>query len=60
MSTTARVFSGEDSTCTRMEPNLQLTDEQWGLIFDLFANPDANPAGGRPRVSPRDYVEGIL
>lgn len=60
MPTPARLSSVEGSTGTRMEPNSQLTDEQWGLISDLLANPDANPAGGRPRVAPRDCVEGIL
>ena len=60
MPTAARLSSVEGSTGTRMEPNSQLTDEQWRLISDLFTNPDANPAGGRPRVAPRDCVEGIL
>jgi transposase len=42
------------------EPKPQLTDEQWLLIADLFSNDPPGPAGGRPRVAPRDCVEGIL
>jgi transposase len=43
-----------------MEPEPQLSDEQWSLIADLF--PDAPPSekGGRPRRSSRECVEGIL
>ena len=47
-------------TGARMELELQLTDEQWGQISELFENPDPNPAGGRPRCSARLCVEGIL
>ena len=42
------------------EPKRQLTDEQWLLIADLFANDRPGPEGGRPRVPPRRCVEGIL
>ena len=42
------------------EPELELTDEQWNLIADLFVEPPAGPKGGRPRVASRPCVEGIL
>jgi transposase len=45
---------------SRMEPEPQLTDEQWLLIADLFRNAPPGPQGGRPRVAPRACVEGIL
>ncbi len=38
----------------------QLNDEQWALIADLFAEPPANPRGGRPRAEARRCLEGIL
>ena len=47
-------------TGARMELELQLTDDQWGQISDLFENPDPNPEGGRPRCDSRLCVEGIL
>ncbi len=42
-------------TGSRMEPNVSLvqpalTDEQWLLIADLFAEPKPDPRGGRPRL----------
>ena len=60
MSQVARDSTVEVVAGTRMGPELQLTDEQWGLVSDLFANPDPNPEGGRPRQDPRLCVEGIL
>ena len=42
------------------EPELELTDEQWNLIADLFVEPPVGPKGGRPRVASRPCVEGIL
>ena len=60
MSQVARVPTVEVVAGARMEPELQLTDEQWGLVSDLFANPDPNPEGGRPRQDPRLCVEGML
>ena len=47
-------------TGSRMEPEYELTDEQWNLIADLFPNPKPSPKGGRPRVTPRACVEGII
>ena len=45
---------------SRKEPELQLTDEQWLLIADLFSDPPPSEKGGRPRRTARDCVEGIL
>ena len=50
----------EASTESAMEPELELTDEQWNLIADLFVECPVGPKGGRPRVASRPCVEGIL
>ncbi len=42
------------------EPALQLSDEQWGLISDLFPTPAPGPQGGRPHADSRACFEGIL
>ena len=42
-----------------MEPEFELTDDQWGLISDLFDDPPPSPLGGRPRASSRDCFEAI-
>ena len=52
--------AGRNQTGSRTEPKPELTDKQWLLIADLFADPDPSPAGGRPRVAPRPCLEGIL
>jgi len=52
--------SRDTNAGSRMEPNLQLTDEQWLLIADLFPHEPPDRKGGRPRVAPRLCVEGIL
>jgi len=31
----------------------ELSDEQWLLIADLFANPETSPKSGRPMADPR-------
>ena len=54
-----------DSAGSRIEPDTralrpELSDEQWLLIADLFANAKPSPKGGRPRVDPRACFEGIL
>lgn len=51
---------GRNTTGSRTEPPSELTDRQWFLIADLFANPDPSPAGGRPRVEPRRCFEAIV
>ena len=54
-----------ESAGSTMEPGLteycpQLSDEQWALIADLFAEPPPSPSGGRPRAEARRCLEGIL
>lgn len=50
----------ESPTGSTMEPEFELTDEQWKLIADLFPESPVGPKGGRPPVKPRPCVEGIL
>ena len=45
---------------SKMEPEFELTDEQWLLIEDLFPETPVGPKGGRPVVASRPCVEGIL
>lgn len=47
-----------DSNWRRIEP--ALTDQQWSLISDLFPDRPVGPHGGRPRISNRACIEGIL
>jgi len=51
---------GRNITGSRMVPKSELTDEQWFLIADLFAELPMSSAGGRPRVAARPCLEGIL
>ena len=55
-----REASAEAGTGATMEPDLQLTDDQWNLISDFFPDPPPNPNGGRPRAPARDCLEGVL
>jgi transposase len=53
------------SAGSRTEPEVEelqaeLTDEQWLLIADLFANPQPSPKGGRPMADPRACFEGVV
>jgi transposase len=50
----------EPLTGSKMEPKYELTDEQWNLISDLFAETPIGPKGGRPVAASRGCVEGIL
>ena len=43
-----------------MEPNFELSDEQWNLIKPFFPEPPRDPRGGRPPAHSRACVEGIL
>lgn len=45
---------------SKMEPDVELTDEQWNLIADLFPEPPPRPQGGRPPAPVRRCVEGIV
>ena len=49
-----------NTTGSRTVPTSFLTDAQWARIRDLFENPDPSPKGGRPRIEPRECLEGIL
>jgi transposase len=50
----------EPLTVSKMEPRYELTEEQWNLISDLFAETPIGPKGGRPVAASRGCVEGIL
>ena len=60
MSKRSRLQEAERPAGSRMEPEPQLTDEQWSLIADLFPDELPSEKGGRPRRSSRECVEGIL
>lgn len=49
-----------NTTGSRTAPPPFLDDCQWFLIADLFPTPPITSAGGRPRVLPRECLEGIL
>ena len=51
---------GRNCTGARTTPAPYLDDEQWNRIADLFVEPAATSAGGRPRVPPRACLEGVL
>jgi transposase len=39
---------------------VELTDEQWLLIADLFPEVPRSPKGGRPPIAPRPCLEAII
>lgn len=47
-------------TGSRTAPSPFLSDSQWLVIADLFPDPPVGPRGGRPRVSSRECLEGVL
>ena len=49
-----------NTTGSRTVPNQFLTDSQWKLIKNLFPHPPVSAKGGRPRVTPRECLEGVL
>ena len=49
-----------NTTGSRTAPAPFLSDVQWTLIKDLFEDPDPSPEGGRPRLSARDCLEGVI
>lgn len=59
MSQRSHSAEAESNVGSRMEPGFELTDDQWGLISDLFADPPPSPFGGRPRASARACFEAI-
>ena len=49
-----------NTTGSRTAPKPFVTDAQWAIIKDLFRDPPPSELGGRPRVTPRACLEGIL
>jgi len=49
-----------NTTGSRTVPPPVVSDSQWNLIKDLFANPSPSPEGGRPRADSRACLEGVL
>ena len=60
MSQRSHSAEAESNVVPRMEPDFELTDEQWGLISDLFKDPPPSPLGGRPRASSRECFEAVV
>ena len=60
MSNRSRKQRAKARAGSRMEPESQLSDEQWLLIADLFPDEPPSEKGGRPRRASRECVEGIL
>jgi len=60
MSIRSRKSRVESPAGSKMEPNSELTDEQWRLIADLFPHDLRTGQVGRPAIEPRRCVEGIL
>lgn len=52
--------AGRYATTSMTDPTTQLTDAQWQRIKKLFPWTPPTSRGGRPRVSPRDCLHGIL
>lgn len=50
----------EPSAGSRMEPEFELTNEQWSQIKEFFPESKASPLGGRPPAPNRACVEGII
>ena len=59
MSHRSHSAEAESNVGSMMEPEYELTDDQWGLISDLFVDPPASPLGGRPRAPSRACFEAI-
>ena len=59
MSNRSHTAEAESKAGSRMEPKFELTDDQWGLISELFTDQPASPLGGRPRASSRACFEAI-
>ena len=49
-----------NTTGSRTAPKPYVSDSQWVLIRDLLRDPPKSKRGGRPRVPPRECLEGIL
>jgi len=49
-----------NKTGSRTAPKPFVSDAQWDIIKDLFADPLPGKQGGRPRVDPRECLEGVI
>ena len=49
-----------NTTGSRTAPKPYLSDSQWVLIADLFPHPPVSRKGGRPRIPPRECLEGVI
>ena len=45
---------------SRTDPTVDLTDEQWNFLADLFPWEPPSRSGGRPKADPRACFNGIL
>lgn len=45
---------------SKTDPTVDLTDEQWDFIADLFPWEPPSALGGRPKTKPRECLNGIL
>ncbi|QDT31954.1 transposase [Thalassoglobus polymorphus] len=48
------------TSASRTDRTVTLTDKQWDLISNLFRWTPLTSKGGRPKIHPRDCLEGIL
>ena len=46
MPTRSHSVEADSTVGSRMEPEFELTVDQWGLISDLFDDPPPSPLGG--------------
>jgi len=53
-------YRPSSSLVSKTERTVVLTDKQWSIIADLFPWQPPSKQGGRPRVHPRDCLEGVL
>ena len=60
MTDRSRVSAGSRTEPGADDLQAELSDEQWLLIADLFANPEPSAKGGRPMADPRACFEGVL
>ena len=49
-----------NTTGSRTAPKPFVTDAQWKQIKELFPHAPVSVKGGRPRVGPRECLEGII
>lgn len=49
-----------NKTGSRTAPESFISEYQWSLIEDLFPDPTVSRKGGRPRVTSRACLEGVI